>query len=301
MAFYWVNVGTSFKEVETYSFLWAPAYTLNKNNTKIVNAGWKHVPNVKEGDIVFCYTQGRLIYCGKAKADAYAAPRPSNRSFKEWVSEGFKVEIDLQVLTVPIQTEDFSADFVALYNHKTKPKLFASNGVPSQQYMVSMPDSAGVFLLDLIDDFNFSLDTETDNQTTSTKSVKKTTQETLVKARVGQGKFRKEVLDLWDAKCPITNTAIVPLLVASHIQPWQLSSDAERLDPYNGLPLSPNIDKLFDKGLISFNDVGELIYRGDFDVQELRNLGVPENAQLNKVYDKNLKYLREHRRLHDFK
>ena len=45
----------------------------------------------------------------------------------------------------------------------------------------------------------------------------------------------------------ITSTWI---LIASHIKPWRVSNNNERLDVYNGLLLLPNLDKLFDKGYI---------------------------------------------------
>ena len=44
------------------------------------------------------------------------------------------------------------------------------------------------------------------------------------------------------------------LLIASHIKPWsKCSTPAERLGAANGLLLTPNLDKLFDRGLITFD------------------------------------------------
>ena len=51
MAFYWVNLGDSRKEVRDYNFLWAPTHTVNKSGSRTVNAGWRHVPKVAKGDI----------------------------------------------------------------------------------------------------------------------------------------------------------------------------------------------------------------------------------------------------------
>ncbi len=77
----------------------------------------------------------------------------------------------------------------------------------------------------------------------------------LVNARVGQGKFRKNVIDSWgnDEVCALTGITTKPLLVASHIKPWsQCQSDAERLDGANRILLAAHIDKLFDSYLITF-------------------------------------------------
>ncbi|MFL7031735.1 hypothetical protein [Vibrio cyclitrophicus] len=54
----------------------------------------------------------------------------------------------------------------------------------------------------------------------------------LVNARVGQGKFRKNVIDSWgnDEVCALTGITTKPLLVASHIKPFGLSVRAMQKD-----------------------------------------------------------------------
>lgn len=52
----------------------------------------------------------------------------------------------------------------------------------------------------------------------------------------------------------------VEILVASHIVPWRDSNDEERLDVENGILLSPLLDALFDKHLISFNEDGRILF-----------------------------------------
>ena len=91
--------------------------------------------------------------------------------------------------------------------------------------------------------------------------IPSTTREALVQARVGQGKFRSDVTDLWGKGevCALTGLDVPELLVASHINPWRDSNDDERLDPCNGLLLATHVDKLFDRYLLSFR--GE---RGDY-------------------------------------
>ncbi|WP_439840223.1 HNH endonuclease [Aeromonas veronii] len=44
------------------------------------------------------------------------------------------------------------------------------------------------------------------------------------------------------------------------MKPWsKCANNAERLDGNNGLLLSPHIDKLFDRGWITFTDAGALL------------------------------------------
>ena len=83
-----------------------------------------------------------------------------------------------------------------------------------------------------------------------------TERERLAKARVGQGRFRADLVKLWrkGETCALTGVSIPEMLVASHIKPWRDSTDKERLDPMNGLLLVTHVDKLFDRHLLSFQD-----------------------------------------------
>jgi putative restriction endonuclease len=76
---------------------------------------------------------------------------------------------------------------------------------------------------------------------------------TLSKARVGQGEYRRKLLELCPF-CPITLVSDDRLLIASHIKPWAASNDSEKTDPKNGFMLTPTFDFLFDRGFLSFTD-----------------------------------------------
>jgi hypothetical protein len=78
------------------------------------------------------------------------------------------------------------------------------------------------------------------------------------KARLGQGQFRKALLDAYESTCPLLGISNPDLLVASHIKPWTACTNHERLDPKNGILLSPLFDKLFDRGLITFKNDGTI-------------------------------------------
>ncbi|MEY4918792.1 MAG: hypothetical protein RL616_2705 [Verrucomicrobiota bacterium] len=90
------------------------------------------------------------------------------------------------------------------------------------------------------------------------KTTNPTTVQALVSARVGQGKFGLAVREYWNHRCSVTGSSTKAALEASHIQSWADSNDAQRLDPNNGLLLTANLHKLFDAGLISFDDSGEM-------------------------------------------
>lgn len=92
------------------------------------------------------------------------------------------------------------------------------------------------------------------NQNTST-AKKEEIDEAIAKTkgRNGQDKYRRDLLDECPF-CPITLISDERLLIASHIKPWAMSNDQEKIDPHNGFILSPLYDKLFDNGLITFTD-----------------------------------------------
>jgi len=71
----------------------------------------------------------------------------------------------------------------------------------------------------------------------------------VIKQRVNQDVFRAMILNNYDYRCAITGLNIQSLLVASHIIPWA-DNEEERLNPENGICLSPLYDMAFDKGLI---------------------------------------------------
>jgi hypothetical protein len=100
-------------------------------------------------------------------------------------------------------------------------------------------------------------------------TLDETTREALVQARIGQGRFRTEVLGLWDQRCAVTGSRLVAAIRASHIQPWRHSTNEQRLDPENGLPLVANLDALFDAGLISFDAGGALLMSPVMSRQEI--------------------------------
>ena len=77
-----------------------------------------------------------------------------------------------------------------------------------------------------------------------------TEREALVKVRISQVRFRRWVLASYGGRCCVTGLREPRLLIASHIVPWS-ESPANRMNPRNGLCLSPLYDRAFDQGLIT--------------------------------------------------
>lgn len=134
------------------------------------------------------------------------------------------------------------------------------------------------------------------------QAVKATTKRTLIDARLGQGKFRKQVLALWNNRCAVTRSETQAAIRASHIKPWRDSTtnNEERLDPHNGIPLVANLDALFDKGLISFESSGRLLVSTKLNTKERSILGVEGKSLAMKPRSKTAAFLAYHRKQYGF-
>ena len=107
------------------------------------------------------------------------------------------------------------------------------------------------------------------------RTIPETEKLQLVKSRIGQGIFRDRLI-LDCPICPITLVTDSRFLIASHIKPWRVSSNSERLDVNNGLLFTPTFDKLFDGGYISFNNKKELLISPFVDNQLRRCFNITE-------------------------
>ena len=113
------------------------------------------------------------------------------------------------------------------------------------------------------------------------KKPDETERKGLVTSRVGQGYYRQQIIEQWEGKCPVSGVTITPLLIASHIVPWSQSNDEEKLDVNNGILLSPNVDALFDKHLISFENDGSILISDKVSQQDRLALGVNEDTRIS--------------------
>lgn len=121
--------------------------------------------------------------------------------------------------------------------------------------------------------------------------------EMLIKSRIGQGKYRENLLKECPY-CPFTLIDDKRLLVASHIKPWSKSDNCEKIDSKNGFIFTPTYDRLFDRGLITFDDNKKLIVSPWLSSVTQNRLkiftGMPiENLNLDRKRKEYLKYHRE--------
>jgi 5-methylcytosine-specific restriction enzyme A len=119
----------------------------------------------------------------------------------------------------------------------------------------------------------------------------------LVISRVGQGAYRKSIINRWEHQCAVTGFNDSRILIASHIHPWKDSKSEERLDVNNGILLSPTYDALFDKHLITFERSGKIVLSEDVNPSEYKKIGVSGTERISKLNSDNLLYLSKHQEI----
>ena len=126
--------------------------------------------------------------------------------------------------------------------------------------------------------------------------ISKKKKDTIIRARIGQGKYREDLLE--DCPyCPFTMVNDERLLIASHIKPWAKSNNKEKIDCKNGFMFTPTYDKLFDRGFITFDDDKRLIVSPWLSPMNQKRLGIHTGLVVKKLNldDKRKEYLKYHR------
>jgi len=108
------------------------------------------------------------------------------------------------------------------------------------------------------------------------------------KIRIGHSEYREDLIKYYE-KCQICGIQNKDLLVSSHIKDFSESENYEARDLYNGFLLCKGHDGLFDKGLISFTDEGNVMISRKLSKQDL-DIIKPETIKIN-ILDAQKKYL----------
>jgi len=116
-------------------------------------------------------------------------------------------------------------------------------------------------------------------------------------ARRGQGLYRQRLMEYWGNACSVTGCKIAQVLRASHAKPWALCTNAtDRLSGFNGFLLTANLDALFDKGLITFDDSGKICIAEQISLEQQKALGINSDMCIREgmLSEKHLEYLHYH-------
>ncbi len=155
--------------------------------------------------------------------------------------------------------------------------------------------------IDAIRDKEFEADPVlADIEDINNSNIQETEKKQLTNARVGQGKFRKQVLGQWNNTCCVTGFTLLDCVVASHIKPWRKSDNAERLSPDNGLPLISHLDKLFDRGWISFTTAGNIMISEALGDEDRERIGLNTSMRLTKEPNELMQFFLKHHNEREF-
>jgi len=303
MAYWWVNQNKTFDEEVGGGYLWSPQRKGNGDR----NPYYEFMRVVQPGDVVVSFSETYIRAVGVARSYVYASPKPvefGDVGVNWHPTEGWRVDVEWRVLKKKIRPKEHINTLRELLPEKYSPLQLTGDGLQGV-YLTRLTDALFGAIAALVGaelqvfiggirDVNPTIrditreqeeaerileDLET-GRISADRTLADTQREALVKARIGQGLFKKNVAVI-EKFCRITKVDRVEHLVAGHTKPWRKCSNDERLDGENGFLLTPTIDHLFDRGFISFENDGFLIVSPVAHAESLRKMGVRASEKVN--------------------
>jgi putative restriction endonuclease len=285
--YWWVNHNKTFLQEVSGGYLWSP-----KTEAKGVRSRfYDNMRRASPGDLVLSFAKKRIGFVGEVIDFAVTASKPGEFGTvgANWAAEGWLLPIAWRRLRRPAVPKEFIDRLAPLLPEKYSP-IRAPRGIGNQKAYLAEVDRA-VFeevlnhaeaetpiegsagskaeSFDLLLEY---LDTAAEARIRLDETLSATEKAQLIKARRGQGDFRRD-LERFEHECRITGLQNPRLLRASHIKPWRLCvSSRERLDGCNGLLLAPHVDLLFDRGLITFSEGGRVVVSPRLDIGDVSKL-----------------------------
>jgi putative restriction endonuclease len=266
MNYWWVNQNQTYSHEVGGGYMWSPKTNSNGHRNRFYDS----MTEVAIGDTVFSFCDTLIKAVGVVTGPCQSAPKPTEfgATGSYWSAEGWFVPVRFIELTNPIRPKDWMGELAP-----TLPSVYSPlqpNGNGNQGvYLAPVPEPMAAVLVKLlkgqVEDVlaahhpkRADRDDQEIERIKGDKAITQTQREQLVMARVGQGLFRSRVAML-EPGCRVTGVTDDRFLRASHIKPWSVSTDAEKLDGANGLLLAPHVDHLFDRGFITFDQAGSLV------------------------------------------
>jgi len=305
--YWWVSHNKTHKKEIDGGYLWSPKVKANG----IRNQCWDNMKEVRPGDVVLSFYKQHISAVGVATAAAITAPKPDfGKAGEDWAQEGWLVEVDFKKLPVPFSPKINYDKIRGLLPLKYSP--LTAKGTGQQNYLFEISEVLygtlnvliGAALSVAPPAFAGDAD-QLDTEEAHLKGVEgrtdigPTQRRQLVEARRGQGIFRDNLFRN-EKRCRVTGVSDERVLIASHIKPWSESNDFEKLHGCNGLLLSPHVDKLFDKGFISFSDQGELLLSPKMGPSVLAAWGIAFPLNVGPFLPEQSAFLAHHRSKYKF-
>lgn len=287
MKYWWVNHKQTSKYEIAGGFLWSPMRKKNGGR----NQFYDNMRIASPGDLVISYSHAKISFVGIV-AD-FAIPSPKPPSFEgageNWdKNNGWMLPVKWQALALPIVPKQRLSEFSDFLPVKYSPFDPVTGKGRENAYLAEVVKDVFDRLLGELDlEVNAAslsseanplalkeIDDAIEREIFNDKSIDSTTKERLINARLGQETFKQNIYE-FEGFCRLTKVVTPGLLVASHIKPWRLCTSAlERLDGANGLLLAPHVDRLFDRGLISFSNSGSVLVSSHLNIEDVKLLGL---------------------------
>ena len=307
--YWWVNQNKT-REEFIDGYMWSP---LSKSDGTS-NPYYEFMSETQPGDGVISYHTKKIQGFGTVSEVAQVTPKPPYRHRETWSDRGWLVDVNFSTFANPFEPREYLEQIRPLLPEKHSP--LQSNGSGREFYLTEISAELFSFLCQIggnssqniisqelertnLRSNNFvaseSLDDEHEQQIKSrTDFTGPLEKERIQKSRRGQGVFRQNVRAI-ERSCRVTGVRQARHLRASHIKPWRLSNDKEKLDGNNGLLLSPHVDQLFDGGWITFTDTGDLLRSNRLDRSVLDSWRIPEVLNVGAFNSEQKRYLTFHR------
>lgn len=314
MRYWWVNQNQTYRHEVPGGYLWSPRRKSNGDR----NPFYDFMREVAPGDIVFSFCDTWIRAIGVARSHAYESPKPSEFGATgiNWENIGWRVDVRFTVLLGPVRPAEHMSLLAPLLPRRYAPLRPNGHGLQSvyltllsQALAGSLVDLIGREARNLIAELRvadeaagmpaFGLIQWEERELTRLKenhSITETEREAIVMARRGQGLFKQRVLHV-EKSCRVTGVDRIEHLRASHCKPWRDATNEERLDGDNGLLLTPNVDHLFDRGFLGFDDNGDILVSPVAHPESLARMGIDaaRSANVGTFSSGQRKYLAFHR------
>lgn len=301
MRYWWVNQNQTYRTEVRGNFMWSPK--VNANGAR--NPFYDFMQEVSVGDVVFSFANTRIKALGIVTGPAQTAPKPDfGNAGAYWSKEGWFVPVYYVAFDSPLRPKDHIEILRPFLPQRYSPLQLNGDGLQGV-YLTSVPGPLADALIGLIGhpyfdalasltNFPSAPDLEVETDLQLGPDLGPTFKDQLIKARRGQGIFRSSVL-LTEQACRVTGMSDPKHLRASHIKPWKVANDQERLSGFNGLLLSPHVDHLFDKGYISFSNDERLLVVPEARNDVLDKWGIDESVRVGEFSREQQAFLDYHR------
>lgn len=295
---WWVNHNKNWKEETSNNYLWSPKKNSNGSN----NEFYKNMTRARSGDLVFSYSDSQIKFIGIVleKAKEHTNLDISRKEYEN--RDGWKLPVYFIKLTENIRLKDnLTEDIIDSLDAYDKYSPFLKTGNAKQgAYFSEVKNSLFLALKKLINNFGDIVNDLNNmvnylNNCIEMEEIIETEKEAIIKQRIGQSVFKKNVNEI-EKYCRLTKIDNIDFLIASHIKPWKDCNSSERLDKNNGLLLSPHIDKLFDNGYISFENNGDVIISKKLPKNILEKWYIKDAMNVGEFNSEQSRYLEYHRK-----